>query len=335
MPSSAPRRALAYLVASIVLGLITWADYATSAELSFIVFYFLPVSLASWYGGRRGGLTFAAASTLCWWISDHLAPAPRLGPFSLYWETVTHLVAYVVMALGVSELRARAQRQRDLLRVVSHDLRSPLAALIGHAHLLVRRPEAGDWAAERGRAIVRAAERMNAMIEDLVDAARDDPRRLRLELQPVELAPFMGELLGRMSASLPCQRVDLELGAAPLVVEADPARLERIVVNLLSNALRYSPQSERVRVTAEPVGARVVLSVVDHGPGIAPEERGHLFERYYRGRASTGTEGVGLGLHGTRLLVQAHRGRIRVEDAPGGGAAFRVELPRAVAARPG
>jgi signal transduction histidine kinase len=329
MPAAFHSRAFAYLVAATTLGLITWADYAASAELSFIVFYFVPVSIAAWYGGRRGGLLFALASTACWWLSDQLSPAPRPGTLSLYWETATHLVAYLVMALGVAQLRDAAQRRRDLLRVVSHDLRSPLSALMGHAQLLARRAEPGSWAAERGQAILRAGQRMNAMIEDLVEAAREGPRRVRLELQPVELRPFLSEILARMSVSLPCQRVDLELGAAPLAVEADPARLERIVVNLLSNALRYSPPTERVKVRAEPAGARVVLSVVDHGPGIAPEDRAHLFERYYRGRAAEGTEGVGLGLHGTRLLVQAHRGRIRVEEAPGGGAAFRVELRRA------
>ncbi len=323
------QRPIAYAAAAVSLALITWADLVASAELSFIVFYFVPISIAAWFGSRRGGLLFAFASTACWWVSDHFAPAPRPGPFSLYWETATHLVAYLVMALGVSRLREAVHRQRDLLRVVSHDLRAPLSALLGHAQLLARRAEPGTWPAERAQAILRAGQRMNAMIEDLVDGARERAHRLRLDLQPVELAPFLRELLGRMSASLPCQRVDLELGGAPLAVEADPARLERIVVNLLSNALRYSPETERVQVRAEPAGARVVLSVVDHGPGIAPEDRPHLFERYFRGEASRGTEGVGLGLHGTRLLVLAHRGRIRVEPAPGGGAGFRVELPRA------
>jgi signal transduction histidine kinase len=323
-------RTLAYLLAALVLALITWADCSTSAEL--IVFYFLPVSLAAWYDGRRGGLGFAVLSTACWWLSDHLSPAPRSGTPALYWETGTHLLAYLVMGLGVAELRAALQRQRDLLRVVSHDLRSPLGAMMGQAELLARHVDRDSWAAARAAAIVRAGQRMNAMIQDLVDAARERPR---LDLQPVELRPFLGELLVRMSASLPCHRVDLELGDGPLVVEADPARLERIVVNLLTNALRYSPDSERVLVTAELAGSRVVLSVVDHGPGIAPEDRVHLFERYHRGRASVGTEGVGLGLHGTRLLVQAHRGRIRVDDTPGGGAAFRVELPRAEALRTG
>jgi signal transduction histidine kinase len=335
MPAFAEKRLpLVYLLAGATLALITWADYAASTELSFIVFYFGPISLAAWFGGRKSGLVFAVASTACWWLSDHFAPPPRQDAFSVYWETVTHFVAYLVMALGVSQLRSAMQRQHDLVRVVSHDLRSPLSALIGHAGLLLRRAEPGSWGASRAEAIVRAGQQMNAMIEELVEAARDHPRRRRLELKPVELRPFLDELLGRMSASLPCQRVDLELGDAPLAVDADPIRLERIVVNLLSNALRYSPERERVQVKAEPAGSRVVLSVVDHGPGIAPEDRVHLFERYYRGRASAGTEGVGLGLHGTQLLVKAHGGRLRVEEAPGGGAAFRVELPRATVPKP-
>lgn len=329
MPVTPRRSLLVYSAAVLLLGLITWADTITSVELSFIVFYFLPISLAAWAGSRRGGIVLALASTACWWISDHYTPVPRTGALSLYWEAASHLVAYLLMALGVSQLRTQLRRQRDLLRVVSHDLRAPLTALIGHAQLLDRQAEPGSWAAGRAAAILRAGQRMNAMIEELVDAARARRVRLRVELQPVELAPFLRELLQRMSASLPCERIELALGPSPLAVTADPDRLERIVVNLVSNALKYSPEEERVIVRAAPSRGHVVLSVEDRGPGIVPEDRARLFEQYYRGRTSAGTEGVGLGLHGTRTLVRALHGRIRVGVAAGGGAAFHVELPRA------
>jgi NtrC-family two-component system sensor histidine kinase KinB len=334
MPAPLRRSVLIYAAAAALLGLLTWVDAVASAELSFTVFYFVPISLAAWAGSRRGGVILALASTACWWIADRFTPEPRSSAFPLYWEAITRLAAYVTMALGVSRLRAAVRHQRDLLRVVSHDLRSPLTALVGHAQLLARQAEPGSWVADRAAAMLRAGQRMNGMIEDLVDAARGRGRRLRVELQPVELGPFLRELLERMSASLPCDRVELALGPTPLAVTADPARLERIVVNLVSNALKYSPEEERVVIRAAPAGRLVVLSVEDRGPGIAPEDRAHLFERYYRGRASAGTEGVGLGLHGTRILVRALHGRIRVGEAAGGGAVFRVELPRAARPRP-
>jgi signal transduction histidine kinase len=324
-----------YVGAAALLAVITWIDWASGYELELFAFYFVPVSLAAWYGSRRGGLVLAAASGACWYLSDRLSHHPYPHPLLGYWETLMRLVAYTIIALALARLRAQAEHQRDLLRAVSHDLRTPLTAVVGQAQLLRARQEAGSWGALRAEAILRAAHRMDAMIDDLLGAARRRARRRELDLRPVELRPFLDELLARMAPILECSRVELELPVGErLAIGADPARLERIVVNLLSNALRYAPPPTRVQVRAARVGSRAVLSVIDHGPGIAPGDRRHLFERFYRGAASAGTEGLGLGLHGTRLLVEAHGGRIRVEGTPGGGASFHVEMPAAVAPPP-
>jgi signal transduction histidine kinase len=327
MPSPRNRKLLATAAAIASLALITWVDWTTGYELGLLVFYYLPVGMAAWWHSRRAGVVFAFAAGGCWLLADRLSGTPYSHSVYLYWETTMHLVSYLLVALTLSQIRTVLRRQQDLLRVVSHDLRSPLTALIGQAQLLAARAEPGSPAAGRTEAILRAGRRMSSMIDDLVDAARFESRRLVLDLRTVELEPFLGELLRRMSTALPCERVELRLPPKPAAVLADPARLERIVVNLLSNALRYSP--EPVQVEVRPAGARVVLAVVDHGPGIAAEDRRHLFERYYRGSASKGTPGVGLGLHSTLLLVRAHGGRIRVEESRGGGATFLVELPAA------
>jgi signal transduction histidine kinase len=320
-----------YAGAAAALLLITWIDYVTGYDLSLFVFYFVPVALAAWYGSRPGGLAFAVASAACWYLSDWLSGHPYAHPLLIYWETLMRLVAYGMIALALAKIRADAERQRDLLRVVSHDLRAPLTAIVGQAQLLGGRLEAGSWAAQRAEAVLRAARRMSTMIDDLLEAARLQARRPELALEAVELRPFLVELLARMAGTLDCARVDLELPAGRAAARADRARLERVVVNLLSNALRYAPPPSRVQVRVATSGPSARIAVVDHGPGIAPEDRAHLFERYYRGRASAGTEGFGLGLHGARILVQAHGGSLRVEPTPGGGASFEVELPVAEA----
>ncbi len=333
MSRASKNHVFVYAAAAAALVLITWIDSVTAYELGFFVFYFLPVAVAAWWGSRRAGVLFAVASGLCWYLSDRLSHTPYSHTLYVYWETLMRLVSYLLLALTLSQVRSTLRRQRDLLRVVSHDLRSPLAALAGQAQLLAARAEPGSWVAGRADSILRASRRMAAMLDDLVDAARHDTSRLQLDLQVVELAPFLGELLRRMSAALPCERVDLEVRGERPAVRADPARLERIVVNLLSNALRYSPPAERVEIGVERAGHRVTISVLDHGPGIAEQDRAYLFEQYYRGSASAGIEGLGLGLHSTQLLVRAHRGRIRADATPGGGATFRVELPAAEAGR--
>ncbi len=320
---------LLYALAAAALALITWVDYASGYEFGFFVFYFLPVATVAWWGSRRAGAIFALASGACWYLSDRLSGTPYSRTLYVYWETLMRTVSYLLVGLALSQVRSALRRQQDLLRIVSHDLRTPLAVLTGQAELLARRAEPGSWVASRAESILRVTHRMATMIDDLVDAARYQSRRLPLDLRPVELEPFLSELLHRMSAALPCERVDLQVRGEGLAVQADPGRLERIIVNLLSNALRYSPAPSRVQVEVSPSGGRVIVAVVDHGPGIAEEDRPHLFEQYYRGRASAGSEGLGLGLHSAELLVRAHGGSIRAEATRGGGATFLIELPAA------
>jgi signal transduction histidine kinase len=328
MPSPSKTRAIAYALAAVLLASVTWVDLLTGYELGLFVLYFVPVGIASWYGSRRAGLAFAVAAAAGWYASDLLGHHPYSNQLLIYWETFMRFVAFAITALALSRIRSEMRRQEDLLRVVSHDLRTPLAALEGQASILRRKAGSDEWVAARADAILRASQRMDAMIQDLVDGARHQAGQLRLELRAFELGPYLADFLRRMEGTLDVERVDLAVAAtSPLRVRADPDRLERILVNLLSNALKYSPPEGRVRVDALDRGAWLVLSVADEGPGIAPEDLPFLFERYYRGRAAGGLEGLGVGLHSARMLVEAHGGRIRVENVPGAGARFVVELP--------
>ena len=328
MPSSRRTRATVYAASATLLALVTWLDYVTGYELGLFALFFVPVGLAAWWGSRRASLAFACAAATCWYASDLLSNHPYSHPLLAYWETFMRLVSYLITALALSKIREVVLRQEDLLRVVSHDLRAPLAAVSGQAQILRARAGGDPWVASRAEAILRAASRMDGMIGDLVDGARQASGHLRLELQPIELGGYLLELMGRMRGSLEVDRVELALAARPpLVVHADPARLDRVIVNLVSNALKYSPPESRVQVDAETRDGWVIISVADRGPGIVGEDMAHLFERYYRGRAAQEQSGVGLGLHSTRLLVEAHGGRIHVENSPEGGATFRVELP--------
>jgi signal transduction histidine kinase len=130
-----------------------------------------------------------------------------------------------------------------------------------------------------------------------------------------------------MGASLEVERVSVSMPeSGRITVRADPRRLERVLLNLISNALKYCPDGKvRLEVTSR-VGW-VSISVVDDGPGIHPEDLPHLFTRYYRGRGTPSRDGLGLGLYGARALVEAHGGRIQVESSPGLGTRFQVELP--------
>ncbi|HSM94247.1 MAG TPA: ATP-binding protein [Anaeromyxobacteraceae bacterium] len=224
----------------------------------------------------------------------------------------------------------RLQDERDdLLRAIAHDLRTPLNAIYLQAHLVEQGAGGPERAAERGRAIARSCERMSDMLQELVESAMLEAGRLHFAPQPVDVAAFTVELLQRLRGGLDVDRI--RFGAEPDLPRAiaDPKRLERIVVNLVSNALKYSPAQAPVEVRVAASEGGIELSVADRGVGITPEDQVHLFERWFRAKGTRRPEGLGLGLYVTRLLVEAQRGRIRVETAPGRGSTFRVTLPAA------
>jgi signal transduction histidine kinase len=172
---------------------------------------------------------------------------------------------------------------------------------------------------------------MGVMIRDLVEAARMESGRLALALQPVDLAPFVARLLQQLTGALDVARVRADLPPDLPPASADPARLERIVTNLVANALKYSPGDEPVTVSACVRGGWIAVSVADRGPGIAPEDRRRIFERFYRGKVAQKADGLGLGLYIVQLLVEAHGGDVHVDSRPGEGATFTFTLPMAQA----
>jgi signal transduction histidine kinase len=209
---------------------------------------------------------------------------------------------------------------------VSHDLRNPLNAILAQSHLL--RADASDPAkvAERARSIARGCERMRSMIQDLLEATLLEAGQLRTVPAELDLAEVVREVLERHRGALPVERVRVE-ASGRVVASGDPERVERILVNLLSNALKYSPGEGEVTVRVGRAEGGASLAVADRGVGIAPEDLPHVFERFFRARGARQPEGLGLGLYITRLLVYAHGGRIDVESQLGCGSTFRVFLP--------
>ena len=237
----------------------------------------------------------------------------------------------VVTFTDITILHELQEQREDMLRTVSHDLRSPLAVVLGQAELLARRlgqVGLGEREQHGAQAIITNAQRMDAMIQDLIDAARQESGRLQLNYEPVDLGAFVLDLTRRQPGALPWERIRIEAPAGLPPVWADPARLERILVNLLSNALKYSDPGTEVTVRLAHRNGEVVTSVIDRGRGIAPEDQPRLFQRYFRTQAGgEQREGLGLGLYITKMLVEAHGGRIWVESEVGKGSTFSFSLP--------
>ncbi len=237
------------------------------------------------------------------------------------------IVGAVLTLSDVTRLRELQEQREDLARTISHDLRTPLGVILAQAQLLGRRNEGADSVRKRSEAIVANAQRMAAMLNDLVESALLEAGKLRLELAPLDVVSMVRALSARLPAPFGGERIRLEAAEGLPAALADSNRLERVLVNLLTNALKYSAPASEVLVRVGADGGHVVLEIEDRGQGIAPEDLPHLFERYFRALGSSRLEGMGLGLYTARMLVEAHGGTIGVTSVPGQGSVFRVRLP--------
>jgi two-component system phosphate regulon sensor histidine kinase PhoR len=165
------------------------------------------------------------------------------------------------------------------------------------------------------------------MIRDFVDGILTEGSEIRLERQRIDLVEFVAGVVADLAATQKVTWIHVE-GERPTVVEADPRHLGRILENLLSNALKYSNAGSPIRLRIESRAGHAFLTVTDYGIGIAVDDLPRLFQRGFRTREGTRkSSGLGLGLYISRLLVEAHGGRIWAESAAGAGSTFFVELP--------
>lgn len=241
------------------------------------------------------------------------------------------------IAIAMERVQATAERERLLeqmksfLQMVSHDLRAPLTIIKGYVGLVQECMADSDDAVARQstEAICRGVSRMDVMIDDLVEVARLEGGQLQLQTQPTALQEYLPAFLARNAGALIPDRIHLDLPAELAPVLADDARLERILMNLLTNAQKYSDPDTPIRVQVRHSDDRMTLCVTDHGQGVHPDEVPHLFERFYRATGSRKADGIGLGLYITRLLVEAHGGHIWSESEVGIGSTFSFTLPLA------
>jgi two-component system, OmpR family, sensor histidine kinase MprB len=216
--------------------------------------------------------------------------------------------------------------QRQLVADASHELRTPVTSLRTNIEVLLAGGELPDEDRRRLLEDVRAeTEELTALITDVIELARGEEPLSGVD--DVQLDAIVSESIGRAQRRRP--GVTFTAVVEPTVVEGLPDRLGRAVDNLLDNAGKYSPAGSSVQVTLH--GGE--LTIRDHGPGIPAADRPHVFDRFYRGATARGRPGSGLGLAIVRQVVETHGGTIDVEEAPGGGALFRLRLA-ALAAEP-
>ena len=225
--------------------------------------------------------------------------------------------------------RTEAMRRR-FVADVSHELRTPVSSIAAAAETLLDASPEKEDAAQLTALIARQASRMRDLIEDLTDLSRIESGAIELAWEPVVLLPLVREVAADLAPRADPRRVTIETdGDEKLTVSGDRRRLEQIVHNLLDNAVKFSPEGERVTASVGAANGRVLLTIEDRGPGIAMSEREKIFQRFYqtdpsRSKAKPGT---GLGLAIVKHLAALHHAHVFVGGEPGSGAVFRVSFP--------
>ena len=227
------------------------------------------------------------------------------------------------------------QVRDEFLSIAAHELKTPLTGLSAASQILVRKVHKGDldaplWLANGLRTIEQQVDRLTRLTGRLLDVSRLDHDKLTIELTPTDLGALAERLVAAFTART--TKHTFVLSAEPdLVADVDADGMERVLSNLLDNALKYSPEGGQIDVEVARVGAqRFRLSVRDHGIGIPPEQQEAIFQRFYQAHAADYRSGLGLGLYITQQIVALHEGTIELESPADGGARFVVLAPMKV-----
>jgi signal transduction histidine kinase len=327
------------------------ADYLTGPGAFLAPLYLMPVLLVTWNVGRRAGLLIAGMAAVATQVAGITSTATNgLVPSwnALMWLAV---LVFVVWMLSTLQELIRSQRLRisyqaresddlrelnevknTLLHAVSHDLKGPLAGILGAMQTIRRSEEIGLTSREVGelyRVIEQAGAKANRLVEDLLDLDRLKRGQLHPERSLIDVGSLVRRTVDECT-SLRGHPVRIE--ADDVLVAVDPGKVERVIENLVANAGRHTPPGTPVRVAVRAADAGVRLVVEDEGPGVPGDLRDRIFDPFEQADASHG--GVGIGLSLVRRFAELHGGGAFVEDRPGGGARFVVDLPGDVAPRP-
>lgn len=338
MPMNASLREYGLSVAAV--GLCTafcFVLFGTLSPTDLVMVYLVGTLVVALRGRRGPALLSSLLGVLCF---DYFFVPPR---FTFHVDHSQYMVTFAVMfgvALLITHLAVRVRVQAEaakrsgiiaeteklrssLLSAVSHELRTPLAAIVGSAGTLLQAAPAGGSSKELLLNIRDEADRLTRLVHNLIETTRLESGA-SLKKEPYAVEEIVGSALGRVEKLIAGRPLETDLPENLPLVPLDPVLMELVFVNLLENAARHAPEGP-LEISARERMDAVEISVSDRGPGLKSEDLGRVFEKFYRASAAPG---AGLGLAISKAVVEAHGGTIVAENRPGGGAVFRLSLPR-------
>ncbi len=319
---------------------VGWVDHQTGDELGLSLIYLAPVCAIAWWVGPRQGILLALLAAASWTSAD-LAVHGGSGFLVTGWNGATRAVIYSALAGLLGRVRRdelQAERERDraqaahanlqtFLTMVAHDLAGPLTTILGRVTLALRSPDLTDRGRSQLESVAGEVRRIERLVSDLLDAGRIGSGAFEVRPRPVDWAGLIRDVVRAQDTASTRHRIEVDVPER-LEGEWDPDRLAQAVANLLSNAIRYSPNGGVIQVGVVQADGQVVVRVTDEGLGLTAEEIETIFSAFARASAAKEVPGTGLGLYITSGIIHAHGGQIWAESPGRGlGATFRFSLP--------
>ena len=319
------------LLCAVFMCLVTAIDWFSGPDLSASIFYLLPILLAAWFIDHRSGLVFSLIGTVFWLTTDYLTnPDSPLWPIP-FWNAMVRLGFFLIVVFSLAMLRRSRQRQEDLMAFVIHDLRAPLGNMLTALDMLQTQSTAENQDSTWRELInlgLSSGQRMLILVDSLLDLSRLESGQLKVHPDAVLVADLFDESLAQVVLTAEFKQVIMNQSVEPagMAVFADPSLTQRILVNLLNNAIKFSPQQGTITLRSAVQNDEVFIAVHDEGEGIPVEWQQRVFAKY--GQVSGGKSGgSGLGLTFCKLAVEAQDGRIWLESETDSGTSLLIALP--------
>jgi two-component system, NtrC family, sensor histidine kinase HydH len=324
------------LIAAMMLGITSLVYLTKQDKVNYQIFfrelYFVPIVLSGFWFGLRGALITSLSITGLYlpytminWRGFSASDIHKLMELLLY--------NGVALILGILKQRERAEQKRlreaenlaamgKALSAVAHDMKTPLIAIGGFARLVKKHTGAENPYRDKLDIVVQETARMENMVKEMLDFSRP----LALHPSDENVHRLVEESVAVVEHLARSRNVAIQIDSSPSLpaITIDAMRMKQVLINLVTNAVQASPEGNSISIRAAIQNSGLVIEVVDHGAGIPPEKKDEIFHPF----VTTKKEGTGLGLSITRKIVEAHQGRIDVEETLGGGATFKVVMPQ-------
>jgi PAS domain S-box-containing protein len=277
---------------------------------------YLAVPIASPSGPTIGGLFFGH-SRPDMFTAEHEKLVAAIAPFAA--GAISNAKLY-------EEIKTLNIRKDEFIGLAGHELRTPITTIKGYLQLMEEQAESDEMRDFLGKAL-RQVNKLNRLVSDLLDVSKIQAGKLQYNIVTCRLLPLVRESVETVRQIHPTHSIDCILPAEDCIISIDGVRIEQVLINFLTNAIKYSPDNTQITLTVRREGDKAIVCVRDHGIGIPPEHLEHIFSRYFRINPTSAVGGLGIGLYLSKEIITRHGGAIWAESAVGEGSAFYFSLP--------